>query len=132
LLLKLTTVRSVLTIGALFAAAHVSLTAVCMVESLAALLFAPINLAVAARITSIGVRQVLSTFAVPAAGLAAFLATGAALRTLDPGAFASPGVGGLAGLLVPSAAALGLTVLAMRPRLVGELRSIVSESFGTR
>jgi PST family polysaccharide transporter len=131
LLLKLTTVRAVLTVGALYAAAHIGLTAVCLVESVAALVFAPVNLAFAARVTSIGVRSIFSTLAVPAAGLAAFVAVAAGLRQLAPESFASPGVGALTALLVPSAIALGATVLTMRPHLVGELRSIVSESFGT-
>lgn len=132
LLLNFTTVRAILTIGALFVAAHVSLTTVCVVESVAACVFAPINLALAAHVTGIGVRPMLSTLAVPVAGLGAFIATAAGLRRLFEAGLGSPGIGPLAGLLIPSTVALCATVFAMRPHLVGELRSIVSVSFGTR
>jgi O-antigen/teichoic acid export membrane protein len=132
LLLRFTTIRTVITLGALFAAAHVSLTAVCSVESITAGVFAPINVALAARFTGLRVRAILSTMLVPLVGLAAFTATAIGIRHLFPSSFASPGVGSLFGLLVPSTAALGMAVFAMRPHLVSEIRSIVSESFDTR
>lgn len=132
LLLKFTAIRATITIGALFAAAHVSLTAVCAVESLSALVFAPINIALVARITGLRTRAILSTLSVPAVGLAAYSAVALGSRSLFQNSFASPGIGPLFGLLIPSVAAFALAVLGMRPHLVSEIRSLVSETFDTR
>jgi len=131
LLLRFTTVRAVITVTALFAAAHVSLTTVCLVESAMACVFAPINIALAARITGLGWRSVLSTFTVPAVGLGVFIAIAEGLRHLFATGLETPGIGSLAGLLAPSTIALIAAVIAMRPHLIRELRAIFSESFGT-
>ena len=132
LLLKFTTVRTVITVAALFAAAHFSLTAVCAVESLSALVFAPINVVLVARMTGLRTRAILSTLSVPAAGLGAYAAVALSSRLLLSNDIISPGIGPLSGLLITSAAALALAVFAMRPHLVSEIRSIVSETFDTR
>jgi len=131
LLLRFTTIRTAITVGGLFAAAHVSLTAVCAVESLAALVFAPVNFVLVARITGLRTRSILSTLSVPAIGLAAYSAVAIGGRSIFAGCFTSPGIGSLFGLLVPPSAILALAVFAMRPRLVSEIRSILSESVGT-
>ncbi|MEN8162915.1 MAG: oligosaccharide flippase family protein [Acidobacteriota bacterium] len=132
LLLKFTTIRAAITLGFLFAAAHISLTAVCTVESLAALVFAPINVVLVSQMTGLRIRAVLSTLSVPAAGLLAFAVTALGARFFFPHSLNGPGLGSLLGLLIPSGAALALTVFGMRPHLIGEIRSIVSETAGTR
>jgi len=132
LLLRFTASRTIVTVAALFAAAHISLTTVCAVESVAAVVFAPINLYLVAGITGLGFRRIVSTMSVPLIGLGAFIATATSARTLFPSTFASPGAGPLFGLLLPSILALGLVVYAIRPHLIGELRSIIAESFGSR
>ena len=132
LLLRFTTIRTIITVGALFFAAHVSLVAVCSVESIAAAIFAPINVGLVARMTNLRVRAIASTLSVPLIGLGAFTATAVGMRQLFTSTFASPGVISLFGLLVPSTAALGLAVFALRPHLISEIRAIVSETVGTR
>ena len=82
LLLKFTAVRSAVTILLLWAAAHVSLVAVCTAESAAALIFAPINLFIVARLTRIPMRAVGSVLSVPAIGLVAFSAVAVTFRYL--------------------------------------------------
>lgn len=131
LLLRFTTIRTAVTIGALFVAAHQGLTAVCATESLAAALFAPVNLVLVARMTGLRAKAILSTFSVPLVGLGAFTAAAIACRPAVTGLFPATGPGALIGLLVPSVAALSLAVFAMRPHLVGEIRSIIAETVGT-
>jgi PST family polysaccharide transporter len=131
LLLAITTVRTVVTIGALFAAAHHSLTAVCVVESLAAVVFAPVNLVLVARLTGLKAKAMVSTLSVPAIGLAAFAAVAAVCRPVVRGFFPPTGFGALLGLLIPSTIALVLAVFALRPHLVKEIRSLISETAGT-
>lgn len=131
LLLRFTAIRTVITVSLLFAAAHVSLTAVCGAESLSVLVFAPINIALVSHITGLRRRAILSTLSVPAAGLFNFAVTALGIRYFFPEATADPGIGSLIGILVPSAMVLALTVIAMRPHLIGEIRAIVSDGTGT-
>ncbi len=130
LLLRFTTIRTVITVGLLFAAAHVSLTAVCAAESLTALVFTPINIVLVSRMTGLRIKAVLSTLSVPAAGLCAFAASALGVRFFFPNSFTQPGIGPLFGILTPSVVALTLTIFAMRPHLVGEVRAIVSNAVG--
>lgn len=127
LLLRFTTIRTVVTIAGLFAAAHFSLTAVCAVESSSACVFAPVNLALAARITGLRLRPILMTLSVPLAGMCAFAFVAVGLRTMFPHSLTTVGLIPLASLLIPSTASLAAAVFAMRPGLVRELRSILSE-----
>ena len=131
LLLGVTAVRTAVTIGALVAAAHHSLTAVCAVESLAAAVFAPVNIVLVARMTGLKARAILSTLSVPVVGLGAFAAAAFACRPVVVDLLAHSGIAMLAGLLIPSALALSLTVLAMRPHLIREVRAIIAETVGT-
>ena len=130
LLLKFTTIRAAITLGLLFAAAHISLTAVCTAESLAALVFAPINVALVSQMTGLRIRAILSTLSVPAAGLCAFSASALGARFFFPDSLNGPSIGSLFGFLTPSVAALVLAVFVMRPHLIGEIRAIVSDAVG--
>ncbi|MEE4271597.1 MAG: oligosaccharide flippase family protein [Thermoanaerobaculales bacterium] len=131
LLLGLTAIRTVTTIGLLFAAAQISLAAVCAVESLSALVFAPINIILVARMAKLPARALLSTMSVPAVGLGAFAAVAFAVRPWVTGALPTPGFTALFGILIPSVAALSLAIFAIRPHLIGEIRSIIAETVGT-
>jgi hypothetical protein len=82
--------------------------------------------------TGLGARTVFSTLSVPLVGLGAYTVVAFAIRPAVTGGLSTPGVAALAALVILPAAALALAVLAMRPQMVSEIRSIVSETVGTR
>ena len=129
LLLRFTAVRALVTIAALLAAAHVSLVAVCLVESAAAAVFVPVNLFLVSRMVPLRARDFGRAAAVPAAGLAAFCSVALlAGRLLQVGAEWPAWTGLL--LPLPAVAAFALAVLAVRPRIVAEAREVLGVAIG--
>jgi PST family polysaccharide transporter len=132
LLLKYTAARSAVTIALLWLAAHHSLTAVCAAESLAALVFAPVNLVIVARLTGIRPRSMLSALSVPAAGLAAFAAVALGARAVGAELVGEPSLGSLLVFVLPPVAAFALAVVLRRPRLLSEGKEILLVALGSR
>jgi len=132
LLLKFTAARSIVTILLLWAAAHVSLTAVCAAESAAALIFAPINLLIIARLTRIPLRAVGSALSVPALGLVAFSAVAGAFRSFGGDFVGEPTLGSLMVFVLPPVAAFTLAIILRRPRIIAEGRDILLIAIGNR
>jgi len=132
LLLKFTAFRSVVTILLLWGAAHLSLVAVCAAESAAALIFAPINLLIVARLTGIRLRAVLSALSVPATGLAAFSAVALLFRSFAGDLVGDPSLGSLVIFVTPPVAAYCLAILLRRPRILEEGKEILVIAMGNR
>ena len=132
LLLKFTVVRSTVTILLLWAAAHISLTAVCMAESAAALIFAPINLFIVARLTRIPVRAVGSALSVPTLGLVAFSAVAVAFKSFGNDFVGEPSLGSLMGFVLPPVSAFALAIILRRPRIIAEGREILLVALGNK
>jgi len=132
LLLKFTAARSTVTILLLWMAAHVSLVAVCAAESAAALIFAPINLFIVARLTRIPLRAVLSALSVPALGLAAFSAVAVAFRSFGADFVGEPSLGSLIVFVLPPVSAFALAIILRRPRIIAEGREILLVAMGSR
>jgi len=132
LALRFTAVRAVTTVSMLVVAAHFSLVAVCAVESLAACIFAPVNLALVAMVTRMSPIRMLKAFDLPAVGLVAFSVTAIVTRNAL-GEFAStPGLPALAALAAPPVAAFVLAVFARRPRILNEIREVAVTAFGSQ
>ncbi|MCG6962570.1 MAG: oligosaccharide flippase family protein [Acidobacteria bacterium] len=129
LLLRFTVARAVVTVTALFAASHISLLAVCLVESGSAALFVPLNLALVGRILGLGSRRLARVVVVPAAGLGAFAVAAMALRASGAGAVLGPAA---AAVLFPLVACLafGAAVLLLQPRILSEWRQVLAVVLG--
>jgi PST family polysaccharide transporter len=132
LLLRFTAIRSAFTILLLWGAAHLSLVAVCAAESVAALIFAPINLFIVARLTRIRPRAVLSTLSVPATGLAAFSAIALIFRSFAGDLVGEPSLLSLFIFVLPPVAAYCLAILLRRPRIIAEGKEILLIAMGNR
>jgi len=131
LLLRFTAVRAAVTVMALFAAAHVSLLAVCAVESASAAVFVPLNLFLVGRILGLGPTQLARAVTVPAAGLVAFSAAALALRASGAGALLGPAA---SALLFPLGSALvfAVAVFLLRPGIVSEGREVLAVALGRK
>lgn len=123
-LFRFTAARALVTIAALFWASHVSLLAVCAVESVAVAVFAPVNLYLVSRILGLGPGRLARAAAAPACGLAAFAAAALTLRVSGVGAFLGPAA---AALLFPLGAAVAfcLAVYGVRPSIVADAKQVL-------
>jgi PST family polysaccharide transporter len=130
LALRFTMVRAVTTVLMLVVAAQISLLAVCAAESLAACIFAPINLVLIARFTRMSPTRILAAFDLPATGLAAFSVVAIITRALLWKPAAVPDLFTLAALAAPPVIAFAAAVFARRPRIVAEIREIAAAAFG--
>lgn len=129
LLLRFTVARALVTVPALFVAAHISLLAVCVVESAAAALFVPLNLVLVGRILRLGPKQLVRAVSVPGAGLGVFALAALALRASGFGRLLGPAA---AAVLFPLGACLafGAAVLVLRPRILPECRQVLAVALG--
>ncbi len=131
LLLRFTTVRSVVTIAGLFWASHVGLVAVCAVESAAAGVFALGNLWLVSRMLGLEPGQIGRMVAAPAGGLVAFAVVAVLSRMSGWGGVLGPAA---AALVLPSVAFLGYAgaVVILRPGIMWEIRDLIAVATGVK
>ncbi len=129
-ILRFTATRVVATVALLVLAARLGLVAICLAESVAACLFAPVNVWLIAKVVRIRWREIRTTISPPALGFAAFVAVGFGARALFSGRSGEPTIWRLALQMVPAAVAFVAAAVAMRPGLPGEFAMILSRSLG--
>jgi len=129
-LTRFTALRFLITVPLLLVAAQESLLAVCVVESLAACILAPVNLYLVTRLISIRPSDLLRTLGQPLIGSGIFAVVVLALRVLGRGWFSAPGALSLAIYLMPGLLAYLVTVFCMQPHLFSDLRQLIVVALG--
>ncbi len=131
-LMGFTILRFFVTVPLLFLAAQKSLIAVCIVESLAISLLAPVNLYLVTRAITVRAIDLLKILGQPLLGAGAFALTVVATRALIGDSFPEPGFLSLTVFFVPGALAYLGAISLMRPGLIPELVRMVAVSLGLR
>jgi PST family polysaccharide transporter len=130
LLMRFTAVRFVIAVPLLLMAAQVSLLAVCLVESFAVCLLAPVNLYLVTRIISVRVSVLLRTMGQPLVAAGVLGLTVIALRSLFGNLFPEPTPLSLTVYLLPGLLIYLVAIVLMQPRLFADLRRVVAVALG--
>ncbi len=129
-LIRFTALRFFITVPLLLMAARESLLAVCVVESLAACILAPVNLYLVTRLISVRFSDLLRSLGQPLIGSGVFAVVVLALRFLGRRWFPAHGVLSLAICLLTGLVAYLVTMSRMQPQLFSDLRRLIVVALG--
>jgi PST family polysaccharide transporter len=128
LLVVVTTLRFLVSVPLLVAAAHISLVAVCSVQAAVILVMAPVSVWLVLRVTGETLREVVALLWPPLAAGIPLASTLVAMKIAVAGFFAGPEIIQLATITVPALLVYAVVAVALRPQVFHEFRDAIRRS----